>query len=123
MRLACPPQSYLSWASGRTAISNTACCIVRVASGGGGPLPLPLPLPLLIYLLPAAVLSEWRQEEEERINASLSGAERKAALCLLLEQQTQLIASIGRHKLDSDTENREKRIMSFLNKVRAARDR
>ncbi|NXF90517.1 IQUB protein, partial [Eubucco bourcierii] len=58
----------------------------------------------------------WRQEETEQINRSLTGAERKAALCGLLEQEAQLIASIGRHKLNADEENRQKSILRFLDK-------
>ena len=53
----------------------------------------------------------------ENINKTLEGAERKAALCQLLEQETELIASIGRHKIDSDAENRVLRIQNFLSKV------
>ncbi|XP_074840214.1 IQ motif and ubiquitin-like domain-containing protein [Carettochelys insculpta] len=60
-------------------------------------------------------LELWRQEEIERIN-TLKGAERKAALCALLEQETQLIASIGRHKLNADEENQQKAILFFLDK-------
>lgn len=59
----------------------------------------------------------WRQEETEQINRSLTGAERKAALCGLLEQEAQLIASIGRHKLNADEENQQKAILRFLDKV------
>lgn len=53
----------------------------------------------------------------EKIDRTLSGAERKAALCQLLDQETQLIASIGRHKKDADGENKVKTIQSFLDKV------
>jgi len=60
---------------------------------------------------------EWRQEELMRINETLSGAERKAALCMLLDQETQFLASIGRHKLEADAENREKFIQDFLEAV------
>ena len=52
-----------------------------------------------------------------RINESLSGAERKAALCQLLDQETQLIASIGRHKIDANTETKRRTIQYFLDKV------
>ncbi|NXS59600.1 IQUB protein, partial [Brachypteracias leptosomus] len=62
-------------------------------------------------------LELWRQEETERINRTLSGAERKAALCGLLEQEAQLIASIGRHKLNADEENQQKAMLHFLDKV------
>ncbi|XP_009698666.1 PREDICTED: IQ and ubiquitin-like domain-containing protein, partial [Cariama cristata] len=61
-------------------------------------------------------LELWRQEETERINRTLTGAERKAAFCGLLEQEAQLIASIGRHKLNADEENRQKAILHFLDK-------
>lgn len=53
----------------------------------------------------------------DKIDQTLSGAERKAALCQLLDQETQLIGSIGRHKKDADGENREKIVQAFLNKV------
>lgn len=62
----------------------------------------------------------WRQEEIERINATLTGAERKAALCGLLEEEAQLIASIGRHKLNADEENQHKAVLYFLSKVSKA---
>ncbi|XP_075065034.1 IQ motif and ubiquitin-like domain-containing protein [Mixophyes fleayi] len=61
-------------------------------------------------------LESWRKEEVEKINQTYSGAERKAALCALLDQETQLIASIGRHRLDAGEENHEKAIHSLLNK-------
>ena len=61
---------------------------------------------------------EWRQEEMERINAHLEGAERKAAMCMLFDQETDLLSAIERHKNDANIDNREKRIASFLEKVR-----
>ncbi|KAM6436482.1 IQ motif and ubiquitin-like domain-containing protein isoform 2-T4 [Liasis olivaceus] len=61
-------------------------------------------------------LELWRLEELERINSTFTGAERKAALCGLLEKETQLIASIGRQKLNAVEENQEKAILSFLEK-------
>ncbi|XP_047921637.1 IQ motif and ubiquitin-like domain-containing protein isoform X4 [Anser cygnoides] len=61
-------------------------------------------------------LESWRQEEIERINGTLTGAERKAALCGLLEQEAHLIASIGRHKLNADEENQQKAVLHFLSK-------
>ncbi|WAR27195.1 IQUB-like protein [Mya arenaria] len=62
---------------------------------------------------------QWRQEELERINTTLTAAERKAALCMLLDQETQLIAAIGRHKIEADSENKDKRIQDFLDKAAA----
>ncbi|XP_052778908.1 IQ and ubiquitin-like domain-containing protein [Mya arenaria] len=64
-------------------------------------------------------LEKWRQEELERINTTLTAAERKAALCMLLDQETQLIAAIGRHKIEADSENKDKRIQDFLDKAAA----
>ncbi|NXW64428.1 IQUB protein, partial [Eurystomus gularis] len=61
-------------------------------------------------------LELWKQEETERINRTLTGAERKAALCGLLEHEVQMIASIGRHKLNADEENQQKAILRFLDK-------
>lgn len=62
-------------------------------------------------------LEKWRIEEMERINQTLDGAERKAALCMLLDQETQLISAIGRHKIEADVENKDKRIQAFLSKA------
>ena len=60
---------------------------------------------------------EWRNEEMALIDELYSGPERKAALVGLLEQEAYLIASIDRHKLSADEENRDKRVKNFLNKV------
>ncbi|NXO62900.1 IQUB protein, partial [Phainopepla nitens] len=61
-------------------------------------------------------LELWMQEETERINRTLTGAKRKAALCALLEEETQLIACIGMHKLDANLENQKKAILHLLGK-------
>ncbi|XP_051740550.1 IQ and ubiquitin-like domain-containing protein isoform X2 [Ctenopharyngodon idella] len=61
-------------------------------------------------------LQKWRIEEVERINVTLSGAERKAALCALLEQETQFISSIERHRMAAGTRNQDKAVQAFLNK-------
>lgn len=66
-----------------------------------------------------AHLEKWRNEEMARIDELYSGPERKAALVGLLEQEAHLIASIDRHKLAADEENRDKRIKGFLNKAAA----
>ena len=63
--------------------------------------------------------SEWRKEEVARIEELYSGPERKAALVGLLEQEAYLIASINRHKLVADKENKDKRVKGFLDKVRS----
>lgn len=67
--------------------------------------------------------AEWRLEELRQIDAELDGPERKAALCALLDQEAQLIASIGRHKYVASKENKEKNAEKFLGKVRCFRVR
>lgn len=52
-----------------------------------------------------------------QIDSTLSGPERKAALCALLEKQTQLIASIGRHRIVAGEKSQSKAVEAFLNKV------
>ncbi|XP_076863418.1 solute carrier family 13 member 1 isoform X2 [Brachyhypopomus gauderio] len=64
-------------------------------------------------------LESWRQDEVERINATLGGAERKAALCALLEEETKLIASIGCHRIAAGERSQEKAVQAFLNKCAA----
>lgn len=64
-------------------------------------------------------LELWQQEETARINQSFTGAERKAALCELLEKEIQIIASIGRHRYIADRENKEALVQTFLNKCSA----
>ncbi|XP_033048130.1 IQ and ubiquitin-like domain-containing protein isoform X4 [Trachypithecus francoisi] len=64
-------------------------------------------------------LEFWRQEELTRINQSFTGAERKAALCELLEKETQIIASIGRHRYTAYMANQEAAIQAFLDKCSA----
>ena len=59
----------------------------------------------------------WRQEELDRINSTTSGAERKAALCGLLEQEAELIAGIGQHRLMAGREAEEKSVHKFLEAV------
>ena len=60
----------------------------------------------------------WRQDEMKRINACTSGPERKAALCGLLEQEAQLIASIGRHRITANQENKVEETHRLLDAVR-----
>ncbi|XP_012508216.1 PREDICTED: IQ and ubiquitin-like domain-containing protein [Propithecus coquereli] len=64
-------------------------------------------------------LELWRQEEVTRINQSFTGAERKAALCEILEKETQIIASIGRHRYIAYTESQDAAVQAFLDKCSA----
>ncbi|XP_036102802.1 IQ and ubiquitin-like domain-containing protein [Molossus molossus] len=64
-------------------------------------------------------LELWQQEELLRINQSFTGAERKSALCELLEKETQIITCIGRHRRVASMANQEAMIQAFLNKCSA----
>ncbi|XP_047238334.1 IQ and ubiquitin-like domain-containing protein isoform X4 [Girardinichthys multiradiatus] len=64
-------------------------------------------------------LEKWRTEEEQQINSTLRGAERKVALCSLVEQEMQLIAAIGRHQINVEANNHDKIVRDFLNKSAA----
>ncbi|XP_034035641.1 IQ and ubiquitin-like domain-containing protein [Thalassophryne amazonica] len=61
-------------------------------------------------------LEKWRCEEEWKINSSLRGADRKAALCLLLQQETQFITDIGRHRIAVHNSNYDTAVRAFLDK-------
>ncbi|XP_049578312.1 IQ motif and ubiquitin-like domain-containing protein isoform X5 [Syngnathus scovelli] len=65
-------------------------------------------------------LEKWRSDKERQINATLRGAERKAALCSLLEQETQYIATIGRHGIAIRSNNYNKAVRKFLDKSSTA---
>uniref|UniRef100_A0A3P8TKH5 IQ motif and ubiquitin domain containing n=1 Tax=Amphiprion percula TaxID=161767 RepID=A0A3P8TKH5_AMPPE len=64
-------------------------------------------------------LEKWRREEEQQINSSLRGAERKAALCSLLEQETELIATIGHHHITFQNNNYDEIVQHLLDKSAA----
>ncbi|XP_049635333.1 IQ and ubiquitin-like domain-containing protein [Suncus etruscus] len=61
-------------------------------------------------------LESWRQEEILCINKCLTGAERKTALCELLEKETQIIASIGRYRENAFMERESTALQVFLEK-------
>ncbi|XP_077452531.1 IQ motif and ubiquitin-like domain-containing protein [Stigmatopora argus] len=64
-------------------------------------------------------LEKWRIDKEHQINTTMRGAERKAALCSLLEQETQYIATIGRHGIAIWNNNYNKTVRKFLDKSSA----
>ena len=66
-------------------------------------------------------LEAWRVEEVERIDATLQGPERKAALCALLEQEAELIGSIHRHKSLAEKDNESSRVQKFLDKAASSK--
>ncbi|XP_057693499.1 IQ and ubiquitin-like domain-containing protein [Corythoichthys intestinalis] len=64
-------------------------------------------------------LEKWRIDKERQINQTMRGAERKVALCSLLEQETQYIATIGRHGIAIWNNNYNKTVRKFLDKSSA----
>jgi len=60
---------------------------------------------------------EWRQKELDRINETLSGAERKVALTHLLDEEAQLISCISRRRYGAIEDNKKMSIKTFLNKA------
>jgi len=64
-------------------------------------------------------LELWRREEIENINATKSGPERKAALAGLMDEETELIASIQRHKLIAKNDNGKRAKRIFLERCAA----
>ena len=68
-------------------------------------------------LMGVCIPTVWRKEELERINSTTSGAERKAALCSLLEKEAELIAGIGQHRTAAGTAACEKAVEKFLDAV------
>ena len=64
-----------------------------------------------------SALEKWRYEEIKKINDTKSGAARKAALALLVDQESELIATIERYKIEASQENKEKNIQKLLEKV------
>ncbi|KAM8980331.1 IQ and ubiquitin-like domain-containing protein [Sarcophilus harrisii] len=64
-------------------------------------------------------LEDWRVDQMDYIDENFTGAERKAALCELLEKETQIIASIGRQRIRANNKRQEKSITRFLDKCSA----
>lgn len=64
-------------------------------------------------------LEKWRLEEEQIINATLKGAERKAALCSLLDQELEHIRNIGYKRIVFDKTNNDRSIKNLLDKSAA----
>ncbi|XP_065667474.1 IQ motif and ubiquitin-like domain-containing protein isoform X6 [Hydra vulgaris] len=63
-----------------------------------------------------AALEKWRKEEILSIDLMHSGSARKAALIGLLEQESYLIQSIERHRINANSENLQEHILLFLKK-------
>lgn len=64
-----------------------------------------------------SALEKWRLEELSKINASKSGAARKAALAMLVDQEAELIGTIERYKIEASKENKEKQIQALLDRM------
>ncbi|XP_048877784.1 IQ and ubiquitin-like domain-containing protein isoform X3 [Brienomyrus brachyistius] len=64
-------------------------------------------------------VERWRQQEAEHINDTLSGPERKAALCALLDQETQFLFSVEQHRTAARQRNQQKTVQALLDKCAA----
>ncbi|CAF1503941.1 unnamed protein product [Rotaria magnacalcarata] len=64
-----------------------------------------------------AALEKWREEEIAKINATKQGASRKAALALLVDEETELLATIDRYKTEAQKYNKEVNIQRFIERV------
>lgn len=65
-------------------------------------------------------LEQWRQSEVAKIDRQeLSPAERKAALALLIDEETELISAIGRHQLCASKKGIETAQVNMLKKAAA----
>ena len=64
-----------------------------------------------------SALEKWRFEELSKINATKTGAARKAALAMLVDQEAELIGTIERYKIEASKENKEKQIQQLLERV------
>ncbi|KAM8860991.1 IQ motif and ubiquitin-like domain-containing protein isoform 1-T1 [Synchiropus picturatus] len=64
-------------------------------------------------------LEKWRCEQEQKIKSTMRGVERKAALCSLLEQETEYIKTIGWHEIATQNKNNIRAVRHFLNKAAA----
>ncbi|CAF0725391.1 unnamed protein product [Rotaria sordida] len=64
-----------------------------------------------------AALEKWREEEIAKINATKQGAARKAALALLVDEETELLATIDRYKTEAQKYNKEVNIQRFLERI------
>ena len=66
-------------------------------------------------------LEKWRVEEENQIKSTLTGAEKKVAMAELLERETELIATINRHRDKSISDNKQNKNIKILEKAAAPR--
>jgi len=66
-------------------------------------------------------LEKWRQNEYQEIDATLEGGQRKAELCHLLDQEAQMINSIGKHQNEAGRLAKEAKIKKFLSKTAASK--
>ncbi|KAK7916531.1 hypothetical protein WMY93_012292 [Mugilogobius chulae] len=64
-------------------------------------------------------LETWRKEEEQLINATLRGAQRKVALCSLLDQELEYIKTIGQKQIIFDKDITDRSIRNFLDRSAA----
>merc|ERR1712167_152512 len=64
-------------------------------------------------------LEKWRKTEETKIKEQCTGAEEKMAMFELLERETELIASINRHRSKASEDNKLMKNIKLLEKTAA----
>lgn len=64
-------------------------------------------------------LEKWRMTEETKIKEQCTGAEEKMAMMELLERETELIASINRHRSKAHDDNKQVKNIKLLEKAAA----
>lgn len=73
---------------------------------------------LVMNMNKSTCFSEWRMMAEKQICSTLTGAEKTAALCSLVQQETQHIAAIGRLEIKAKASNHDNYVRRLLDKVR-----
>lgn len=65
-------------------------------------------------------LETWRREELLKIDSqNLTAAQRKAALAMLLDEETELLAAIGRHQINASHSGQKRANLNLLGKAAA----
>eukprot|EP00066_Takifugu_rubripes_P016135 XP_011605401.1 PREDICTED: IQ and ubiquitin-like domain-containing protein [Takifugu rubripes] len=64
-------------------------------------------------------VAKWRMMAEQQICSTLTGAEKTAALCSLVQQETQHIAAIGRLQIKAKASNHDSYVRRLLDKSAA----
>lgn len=66
-----------------------------------------------------ALVEKWRRAQIDRISKLKTDAPKKAELCAVLEKEIKLLEAIERHRISISKKQKQKKAMSFMNKVAA----